>query len=369
VIGREWGRSPLFGILLCGSFLLISCNRKNKISRSDITILWEGSRATAISIPVTVVDFYPGDSLDKDLQVRLARHGEQPAMAGAYSIQDTQLIFHPLIPFTRGLNYEVLLIHQTPVEFSIPRDTAVSRLLAIFPSQGIVPENLLKIYLVFSGPMVQGHALEYIKLTDEKGDSLPNSFLYLQNELWNEEGTQLTIWLDPGRIKRGLIPNQRMGPPLVAGRHYKLFISGDWPGINGNPLDQPFSKNFYAGLHDAVSPSPDIWKMTIPEKNSVQPLEIKFGEPLDYALLKHAIRIEDSKGGVVEGETIISANQEAFLFIPIKPWSAGSYKILIEGRLEDLAGNNLNRVFDLDLKMVSKPVKSKEVFEKTLQIR
>ena len=34
-------------------------------------------------------------------------------------------------------------------------------------------------------------------------------FLELENELWNPEHTQLTLWLDPGRIKRDLIPNQR----------------------------------------------------------------------------------------------------------------------------------------------------------------
>ena len=42
------------------------------------------------------------------------------------------------------------------------------------------------------------------------------TFLDLQPELWNAEGTVLTLWLDPGRIKRDLIPNKELGIPLKA---------------------------------------------------------------------------------------------------------------------------------------------------------
>jgi hypothetical protein len=36
-------------------------------------------------------------------------------------------------------------------------------------------------------------------------------------------------------------------------------------------------------------------------------------------------------------------------FIPNKPWSPGQYNLQVEARLEDLAGNNLNRLFDRDV--------------------
>ena len=71
----------------------------------------------------------------------------------------------------------------------------------------------------------------------------------------------------------------------------------------------------------------------------------------------------------VVGKNVISDNQEEYLFAPTKPWSVGVYQILIEARLEDLAGKNLNRVFDEDLKTILKFHLTKEFFERTWQIR
>jgi hypothetical protein len=222
--------------------------------------------------------------------------------------------------------------------------------------------------LIFSSPMVQGHSLQYIKLINEKGDSLPNTFLYLQQELWNEDGTELTVWLDPGRIKRDLIPNKKMGPPLIAGKHYKLFISGNWEDINGTSLSRSYTKNFVAAVRDSISPSPDKWEIRIPEKNTSTTLEISFGEALDHALLKHAIRIVDSGGAILNGTASIKDDQKTYLFTPVKPWSPGSYEILVEGRLEDLAGNNLNRLFDVDLNNTSNSRITKNIFERKWRI-
>ncbi len=46
--------------------------------------------------------------------------------------------------------------------------------------------------------------------------------------------------------------------------------------------------------------------------------------------------------------------ERAFLFYASESWKAGEYNLRIEGRLEDLAGNNLNRPFDKDLKTKGK---------------
>jgi len=35
--------------------------------------------------------------------------------------------------------------------------------------------------------------------------------------------------------------------------------------------------------------------------------------------------------------------------LQINNWNKGNYKLLIEAKLEDLAGNNLNRLFDTDI--------------------
>jgi len=368
MIRKEWSSLLLCGKLLFYSLLLFSCRQKKDISKKDITILWNNGRARGISVPLKFLDGGSGDSYKNKLSIKLAGHGVQPDVAGDRLVENDNLIFKPLIPFTRGLHYDLFFDQKLLAEIEIPRDTAVPKLISIFPAQDTVPENLLKMYLVFSTPMAQGHSLQYIKLTNEKGDSLPNSFLYLQQELWNEDGTELTVWFDPGRIKRDLIPNKLLGPPLIAGKNYKLIISGDWQNTNGTSLGTSYTKKFIAARRDSISPSIDRWKIEVPKKNTTHPLVMSFGEPLDYALLKHAIRVVDSSGRTIKGTISINGDQKGYLFTPEKIWSPGYYKILVEGRLEDLAGNNLNRLFDQDLMLHANQKSTKEIYERTWRI-
>ena len=61
----------------------------------------------------------------------------------------------------------------------------------------------------FSQPMQEGVSAEHICLVKGEKDTLKNVFLDLQPELWNHDRTMLTLWLDPGRIKRDLQPNRQ----------------------------------------------------------------------------------------------------------------------------------------------------------------
>ncbi|HMH34258.1 MAG TPA: hypothetical protein VK543_14570 [Puia sp.] len=363
--GLSWFGKPVIIFL----FLLTGCQQKKGHDSKDISILWKDGRATGFSISRSSLDNTPDDSLRSEVQVKLAGHGEQPAIAGKYTLRENELIFEPLIPFTRGLNYEILLRHQLLAKMDIPRSEAVPTLLAIYPSRDDLPENLLKIYLLFSRPMLEGRSLQYIKLTDQQGDSLPYSFLHLPSELWNEEGTMLTLWLDPGRIKRALQPNKSMGPPLTAGRKYHLLISADWPDRDGNLLPQGYAKQFVAVMRDTISPSPDHWKISIPAAATTQPLQVDLGESLDYALLQDAIRLVDAAGNTVTGTVRPESQETKYVFRPEKPWLKGNYKLQIDPRLEDLAGNNLNRLFDVDLTNGAAAVPAKKIFERQFEIR
>jgi hypothetical protein len=354
----------IFFVLL----LLAGCSQKKDTSSKEIRVLWKEGRATGLSISMSSLHNVREDSLFTQVEIRRAKHDEQPALPGNYIIHQNELIFEPVIPFTRGLRYQVFVLHQLYGEIEIPKATDVPRLLAIYPSQDTVPENLLKIYLVFSKPMLEGHSLQYITLVDRKGAVLPGIFLNLQNELWNEDRTILTLWLDPGRIKRDLQPNKLLGPPLIKGAQYKLMISNEWPDKEGTSLAQTYTKKIVAAVRDTLSPSPGSWKLLVPGKGTKLPLELDLGEPLDYFLLRHAILLIDSNGKIVNGSVQIGSEEMKYYFTPAEPWSRGSYKLQIEARLEDLAGNNLNRLFDRDLRRPGATQPAKEVFEKEWQI-
>ena len=356
--------------LISFSFVLfhVACSEKKDAGSTDVSIVWKDGRAIAFSIQKKILLTVPKDSLPSHFFVRLAKADNQPAIAGEYNIEQDKIIFQPFIPFTRGLQYEVVVKQQSPITIEIPTSTEVPKLLAIYPSKDTLPENLLKLYLVFSRPMLKGHSLQYIKLLDSKGDSLPNIFLNLQQELWNEEGTALTLWFDPGRIKRHLQPNQLLGPPLLKGEQYKLVISSQWPDEQGTSLPTVYTKNIFATNRDSSKPDPLDWKLTIPKAGSLEAVELHMQEPHDYFLLRNSIYIINPQGNKVAGTIDISNSERTYSFKPEKPWSAGIYKMQVEPGLEDLAGNNLTRLFDSDLATSQKNNRDDKNYERELKI-
>jgi hypothetical protein len=179
-------------------------------------------------------------------------------------------------------------------------------------------------------------------------DTAKHVFLDLQPELWNNDRTMLTVWLDPGRIKRDLQPNKQMGTPLQPGLHYVLIVK-DWQDTEGGKLQKPWQKDFFTGSRDSISPDIEKWAFPIPIKGTVEPLKINLGEPLDYMLLNNSIRLIDDIGSLVPGKLVTLDHETVLQFVPTRPWKAGRYILECESRLEDLAGNNLNRLFDMDL--------------------
>ena len=271
-------------------------------------------------------------------------------MLGEHNILDSGIQFLPAIPLTPGLKYEVYWADKLIGELSVPiDDDDATTVLAVYPGADTLPENLLKFYIRFSKPMQQGEALDHIRLIRNNRDTLSSVFLDLQPELWNNEGTILTLWLDPGRIKRGLQPNKLLGPPLHQDEHYKLLIEHQWQDARGVLLKQDYGKDFYTGIRDSISPDPNTWIIEEPSAGSDKSLLIYFHEPLDYVLLNNTMRIVDEKANEVKGVFHVNNDERTVIFVPEGGWKRGAYHLEIEPRLEDLAGNNLNHLFDTDL--------------------
>lgn len=353
-------------------FLLIpffsGCGRHEPASSKEVAVFWKEGKATGVIIPKAALAGIADKAIPTSVSIRLANQASQQAIAGDYSITQKEVLFEPLIPFTRGLRYQVFVLDTLFREFQIPESTEVPKLLSIYPSADTLPENLLKIYLVFSKPMAASHSLQHVVLKNQVGDSLPDVFPDLQQELWNEDRTVLTLWMNPGRVKRDLQPNKMMGSPLERGMQYELIVSAGWRDAAGTALNVSSHKKFVAGERDALSPSPSKWKLKIPAAGTKEYFQIESDEPLDYYLLKNTIVVKDSAGSILQGSVSVQDGEKSWRFIPEKPWRAGLYKMEIEARLEDLAGNNLNRPFDRDVQNNKGEVTEKKVFEREWRI-
>jgi hypothetical protein len=331
-------------------FFVTSCSDSRQ-AKESIAMIWKDSVATGISVSRELLGQVQADSLKAKLTFHLLTSSHAgPPVLGSYTIHEGEVVFEPLIPFTRGLQYEIRFGGKRLGEITVPPAGLAGgpQLLGIFPTQDTLPQNLLKFYLRFSKPMQEGQSLQYLTLLKNGRDTMHQVFLDLQPELWDHDGTLLTIWLDPGRIKRGLQPNENLGEPLESGAHYQLAIGHAWKDVHGTPLLQPYRKNFVVSLRDTVSPAPEQWAITIPEAGTRKPLRLNFYEPLDHVLVGEAIRIykgDEHIGGNIE----TTAEESVCHFLPGQPWQEGDYTIRSEARLEDLAGNNLDRVFDRDV--------------------
>lgn len=328
-------------------FVLAGC-QSNKTTEKFF-VASEGTSAKSLVIPRSLLKSLSESSIRESLRIYLK--GNTTPVLGELFVKEQEVIFEPLIAFSKGLEYEVRLKGKLLDKIRIPSpgNENPTQVLAIYPSSSVLPENLLKMYIHFSQPMEIGVALDNIFLLKNGTDTVKNIFLDLNQELWNPEGNRLTLWLDPGRIKKGLVPNEKMGAPLKMMDRFRMIISTNWRDRNGNKLVQSFTKEFIVGARDSTSPSPDKWHMTIPNAGEIEPLLLGFGEPLDYFLLKNTISVLDSDGNEVKGTVLPDNEENNASFTPTEAWKKGAYFLVAESRLEDLAGNNLVRLFDTDL--------------------
>jgi hypothetical protein len=250
------------------------------------------------------------------------------------------------------MTYEVWQQAQLIATITVPgAGGSKPKLLTIYPESDTLPENLLKFYLHFDHRMRTGEVLQHVHLLNAQGDTLPNIFLNLQPELWDTTGTTLTLWLDPGRIKRGLALNRALGNPLTTAQHYQLVVSADWKDSEGLPLDHPYTKRFLAGGHDGTMVDMNRWQIATPKPGTQEPLTIYLQEALDHYLLTETLSIQDANGNEIPGVIKTADRDQQWTFSPLQNWQAGTYQLKAQATLEDLAGNNLNKVFDRDVRM------------------
>jgi len=324
---------------------------------------WDSARWNSL-FHVSVV---PAGTANKDF----------PPIAGTYRVVGDRLRFIPRFPMEPGLLHrasfrpsrlphaapgppasDILGEHTRP----LPPPPPATFVVRADPGGDRLPENLLKFYLHFSAPMSRGEAYSRIRLLDASGRPRDRAFLELGEELWDPSGTRLTLLLDPGRIKRGLKPREDLGPILESGRAYTLVVDREWPDAAGYPLRESYRKAFRAGTADETQPDPKTWKVEAPRAGTRDALVLVFPEPLDRALLERVLNVKGPDGSFLTGAIEVGDRETRWSFRPAQPWRSGTVQVVVDTTLEDLAGNNIARPFEVDvLRPVTERVEAETV--------
>jgi hypothetical protein len=287
--------------------------------------------------------------------VLLSAKGEPagPPVLGTYTARGDTLTFEPRFRLTPGERYRATLAlggTDTHAEYVVPADPPAEppKVAAVYPTAEVLPANLLKFYVHFSKPMREGPAVfDHIRLLDDRGEPVEDP--WRRTELWNGDGTRLTLWVHPGRIKEGVNLREQLGPVLEPNRRYTLVVGTKLTDSEGHPLAAKFVKAFRTTA--AVRTTIDLgeWAVTAPPAGTRLRLRVRPLRPLDHALLGRSLRVTDAAGNPVAGLGYVGPAEKLWSFAPKEPWAAGEYVVVCDDRLEDVAGNTILRPFDLDL--------------------
>jgi hypothetical protein len=298
----------------------------------------------------------------------------RPPVQGRYAVTPSAITFTPIYPFDPGRAYDVVFNRsQLPRAQPSPPVVAVVQLpalaaspttivTAVYPSAERLPENTLRLYIEFSAPMGNAGALDFVRLTDDRGRPVDIPFLPVQADFWNADHTRYTLFFDPGRVKLGIRPNEELGRPLHAGQTYTLQISADWRDAQGQPLKVPYRREFRVGPPQESPITPARWRLEPPAAGTRDPLVAIFPEPLDHGLLARALGVEDGSRRPVDGEITLDAADTRWSFRPAAPWAAGVYQLVALAILEDPAGNRIGRAFEVDMNRATAASASPEAY-------
>lgn len=283
-----------------------------------------------------------------------------PPMFGAYRRENSDLVFRPRAGLEPSQLYRAYFgpaggaVRTNDYRVTPLNGGAPATVTKIYPTSSVLPANHLKFYVYFSHPMRGGQDIfKQIEILDSAGNALGD--VWLTDELWDETGQVLIIYIHPGRIKWGVILREVFGPVLYPDRDYTFVVRGSMVDAGGQKLGKDVMTKFRTVAEDRVRIELGEWKVQAPKAGGTMPLRVTFPKSLDHKSLERFLAIEDSKGETVAGKMAIGQDEKSWSFVPARPWQDQDYRLKVNGRLEDAAGNTPLRPFDLDLTAPAPP--------------
>jgi hypothetical protein len=96
---------------------------------------------------------------------------------------------------------------------------------------------------------------------------------------------------------------------------------------------------------DTRAPQPAQWGIKAPQAHSRQALVVDLREPIS-STAEGMVAVRDAGGHRVRGNAQLREGDSVWLFVPSRPWRAGSYALLAHPDLEDPVGNRACAVFE-----------------------
>ena len=314
----------------------------------------------------------PESDLPKLFQVHVA--GSEIAIAGKYAVANGRIEFTPAFPFDAGQSYTIdfrpSAIPGREHEVAIARTaslgaparasaSAATSVVGVEPTAGVWPANLLRMYIHFSAPMSRESGLGKITLRDADGTEVTDAFLPLEADFWSPEHRRYTVFFDPGRVKRGILPNRQRGRALVDGHRYVIEIAREWRDAERRPLAEAFRHAFTAGPAIERPMRVEDWKVSRVSGGSRDPLMVTFPWPIDRGLADRALILQTAVGQPVPGRGVLAPGDVAWSFTPDAAWTPGDYQLSALPILEDPCGNQIGRAFEVDMNRAAPPADAK----------
>ena len=351
---RRAGRRVFAAALL----IVSGCSPAGQAPAGDIAISLESAQSSRPAF-VRVTGVPSGETVAPETLTVTVQGADVP-VAGRALMNGTSLEFDPAFPFDPGRPYIVTLdtsrwrsprrpvVAEAVVSLPALPVTARVAVSAVHPSQDRWPENTLRFYVQFSGPMSRASGVGKVHLVGEDGEDIANALLPLNVDLWNDDRTRYTVLFDPARVKRGILANREMGRALVSGRRYAIVVDADWRDASGRPLTAVYRHEFTAGPPLEHGLDTATWRTAAPPAGSREALVVTFPFALDFALLQRAIDVVSADRGPVEGTVDVAHDARSWRFVPALPWQTGVHRLNVAPVLEDPAGNRVGQPFEVD---------------------
>jgi hypothetical protein len=206
---------------------------------------------------------------------------------------------------------------------------------SIEPSAPVLPSNTLRFYITFDQPARGIVHQSGLTLRDSDNIAVENAFMDFGQELWSPDGKRLTVFFDPGKIKRGVEAPHSELSPLKDGESYRIAFGAVEHAFRVGPA-----------IRERINPS--SWVISV-MRAPARTVDITFDRVMDAALLMDQLYMEDEEGRPVLATVRVIGGGCGVRLKPSRILKKGKYRIRVGQLLEDVAGNRIDEALDRSL--------------------